>query len=70
VNRPTLLFVLVMSLVGCIGGVAALYGDELDRCIEQGQKARSVPRYTRCANAVDVWMCETRDLRCVDGGAP
>lgn len=64
------LVVAAMLAAGCTATLAATYSHELDLCIAKGQASHSVPRYERCANAVDRWMCETRDLRCVDAGAP
>lgn len=68
--RVVLLHAIVFAFCGCAATLAVTYADELDRCIAKGEQAHSVARYERCAAAVDRWLCETRDHRCVDAGAP
>jgi hypothetical protein len=67
----------MVSTAGCqpvppIENAAAVaqYEGLLEHCRQRGKVAGSFAVYEACADAVDRELCNTRGLRCKDGGAP
>ncbi len=68
-------FAIGLAALGCmpapaVENIAAVnqYEALLEHCRERGKVAGSYAVYEACADAVDRELCNTRGLRCKDGG--